>query len=285
MTPRDRLPENIKQPVQQVVSHPWVERLARLGYAAKGVVYFVVGLLAALKAFGSGGRTTGTSGALKTIVTQPFGKFLLSIVALGLIGYALWRLVQSILDPEHVGREMNAKLIAQRLGYAFSAFAYAGLAVTSVKLIMGSDGGESSLIEDWTSLLLVQPFGQWLVGLVGAIVISVGAYYVYEAYEGKFRRKLKLHEMTSTQRIWATFAGRFGIASRGVVFGIIGIFLIQAARLSEASKTKGLDGALAILAQQPFGAWILGVVALGLIAYGVYSTIQARYWSINNPGG
>jgi Domain of Unknown Function (DUF1206) len=282
MASRNLLPKNIKQPVQQAASHPWIERLARLGYAAKGVVYFVVGLLAAQAAFGSGGKTTDTSGALKTIVIQPFGKFLLSIVALGLIGYALWRLVQTILDPEHAGHKMNAKLIVQRLGYAFSAFAYAGLAVTSVKLIIGSHVGESSSIEDWTSLLLVQPFGQWLVGMVGVIVICVGAYYIYEAYKGKFRRQLKLHEMTSTQRTWTMLAGRFGIASRGVVFGIIGIFFIQAARLSEASETKGLGEALRILIQQPYGAWILGVVASGLIAYGVYSVIQARYWSINN---
>jgi hypothetical protein len=281
MTPRNLLSQSIKQSIQQVASHLWVERLARMGYAAKGVVYFTVGLLAAQSAFSSSGRTTGTSGALKTIVIQPFGKFLLSIIAVGLIGYALWRLVQTIFDPEHSSQAMSVKLVAQRLGYAFSAFGYAGLAVTSVKLIMGSDVAKSNSLEDWTSLLLVQPFGQWLVGFVGVIVIGVGAYYIYEAYKGKFQHKLKLHEMTSTQRTWTMVAGRFGIASRGVVFGIIGIFLIQAAHLSKASKTKGLDEVLAILEQQPFGVLILGIMASGLIAYGIYSTIQARYWWIN----
>ena len=149
MALRDPLSENIKQPVRQAASHPWVERLARLGYAAKGLVYFIVGLLAAQAAFGSGGKITDTSGALETIVTQPFGKFLLGIVTLGLIGYSLWRFVQTILDPEGSGKEMNAKRIAKRLGYAFSAIAYFSLAVTSIKLvIMGSSSSDSDSVED-----------------------------------------------------------------------------------------------------------------------------------------
>ncbi|YAF96588.1 MAG: DUF1206 domain-containing protein [Nodularia sp. CChRGM 3473] len=282
MKPHNSLPENLKQPVQQAAAHPWIEQLARLGYAAKGVVYFVIGLLAAQVAFGYGGKTTDTNGALETIVTQPFGKFLLSIVTLGLIGYAIWRLVQTIFDPEHSGQSMGAKRIAQRLGYVFSAFAYAGLAITSVKLIIGLGGGNSNSTEDWTARFLAQPFGQWLVGLAGVIVIGVGFSYLYEAHKAKFRRRFKLQQMSSTEQIWAVRLGRFGIAARGIVFGIIGIFLIQAARLSDASQAKSLDEALDVLARQPFGVWILGLVALGLIAYSIYSMVEARYRCIAN---
>ncbi|MFB2769988.1 DUF1206 domain-containing protein [Pelatocladus sp. BLCC-F211] len=281
MALRDLLPENIKQPVRQATSHPWVERLARLGYAAKGLVYFVVGLLAAQAAFGSGGKTTDTSGALETIVIQPFGRFLLGIVTLGLIGYALWRLVQTILDPQYSGQAINGKRIAKRLGYAFSAIAYFSLAVTSIKLIMGSSSSDSDAVEDWTIYFLSQPFGRWLVLLLGLTVISVGIFYLYQAYKGKFRCYFKLDRMSQTQQIWAVRLGRFGIAARGIVFGIIGIFMMLAAIQLDGTQARGLGGALAVLAKQPFGPGILGVVALGLIAYGIYSVMEARYRHIN----
>jgi Domain of Unknown Function (DUF1206) len=277
MTRRNSPTDNIKQPVRRASSQPWFERLARLGYAAKGLVYFIVGFLAAQAAFGSGGRTTDTSGALTTIVTQPFGKFLLFLVTIGIIGYVLWRIVQTILDPEHAGEKMDAKRIAQRLGYAFSALAYSGLAVTAAKLIIGSGGSSGNATQDWTARFLAQPFGRWLVGLAGVVVIGVGFSYLYEAYKAKFRRHLKLSQMSQAEQTWAVRLGRLGIAARGIVFGIIGLFLIQAAKQSDASQAKGFGEALASLEQQPFGPWVLGLVALGLIAYGIYSVVEARY--------
>jgi hypothetical protein len=134
MKPHNSSTDNIKQSIRRAASHAWFERLARLGYASKGLVYFIVGFLAAQAAFSMGGRTTDTSGALSAIVNQPFGKFLLFLVTIGIIGYALWRIVQTIIDPEHQGQKMDAKRIAQRIGYALSALAYAGLALTAVKL-------------------------------------------------------------------------------------------------------------------------------------------------------
>lgn len=270
------------KPIKQVTSYPWFERLARLGYAAKGLVYFIVGLLAIQAAIGSGGKTTDTSGALKAIVTQPSGKFMLSIVTVGIIGYVLWRLVQAFFDPENRGQSINAKRIAQRIGYGCSAIAYISLALTAVKLIIGSGGGDSEPIEDWTIYFLDQPFGRWLVALGGIIVIGVGISFLFQAYKAKFRRELKLHVMTHNERIWAVRLGRFGIAARGFVFAIIGIFLVLAAIQIDGSEARGFGGALTVLAQQPFGSWILGTVALGLIAYGIYSVIQARYRRIAN---
>lgn len=279
---KSNLPTNIQRPARQAVANPAFERLARLGFAAKGVVYFIVGLLAAQAAFGAGGRTTDTRGALQAIVSQPFGKFLLTILTVGLIGYALWRLAEAIFDPEHSGQANDTKRVIKRLGYAFSAVAYGALAWTAIRLIIGSGGGSGNSTQDWTARLLAQPFGQWLVGLIGVIVISVGISYLYEAYKAKFRRHFKLQEMSANERTWAIRAGRFGIAARGIVFAIIGIFFVQAARHSDASEAKGLGEALAVLAQQPFGPWILGLVALGLIAYGIYSLVEARYRRINN---
>jgi hypothetical protein len=281
---RHNLPNpNVRQPVRYAATHPWFERLVRLGYAAKGIVYFVVGLLAAQAALGSGGGTTDPSGALTAIVNQPFGKFLLAIVAIGLVGYALLRWVQVLFDPEHKGQRWDAKRIAQWLGYVFSAIAYSGLSLTAARLILGSPGQSGDATQDWTARFLAQPFGQWLVGLAGAIVIGVGFSFLYQAFKTKFRETLKLDQMSHTEQKWAIALGKFGIAARGIVFTVIGMFLIQAARQSNASQARGIGGALAALAQQPFGPWILGIVALGLIAYSIYCLLEARYRRIVTP--
>lgn len=269
--------------MQRATTHPWFEKLARFGYAAKGVVYFVVGLLATQAAIGSGGETTSTSGALREILAQPFGKFLLSLIASGIIGYVLWRLVQTFLDPEHRGEELSAKRIVQRLGYAFSAISYGGLAATAIRLIFGlRTNGNSASPQDWTARFLAQPFGQWLVGLAGGIIVVVGLYHLYQSYKAKFMQEFKQHQMSLNERKWAKRTGQFGIAARGVVFAVIGIFLIVAAWQSNASQVKGFGEALAALERQPFGSWLLALVALGLIAYSVYAVVEARYRRIVN---
>lgn len=254
----------------------WVERLARLGYIAKGIVYAIVGVLAVQAAFGIGGQTTDTKGALGTIAAQPFGTFLLVLLTIGLIGYVIWRFIQAIQDPEHKGDK--AKDWARRLGYGISGLVYASLALSAMKLIAGSGGGSSSnSTQDWTARLLSQPFGQWLVGTVGAFIIGLGFYQFYRAYKAKFRQQLKLREMSPAEETWAIRIGRFGTAARGVVFVIIGFFLIQAALHSNPKEARGLDGALQTLAQQPYGPWLLGIVALGLVAYAIHMWVQARY--------
>jgi hypothetical protein len=141
----------------------------------------------------------------------------------------------------------------------------------------GSGGSSSNSQQDWTARLLSQPFGQWLVGLIGAFIIGFGFYQLYRAYKAKFRKEMKLREMSPTEETWATRIGRFGEAARGIVFAIIGFFLLQAARQSDPNQARGLDGALQALAQQPHGPWLLGIVALGLVAYGIHMGVQARY--------
>ncbi|WP_256874536.1 DUF1206 domain-containing protein [Nostoc sp. C057] len=171
---------------QQLTNHAslWVERLGRFGYVSKGVVYGIVGLLAAQAAFGTGGKTTDTQGALQTIVNQPFGKFLLALVAIGLIGYVIWRFVQAIKDPEKKGND--AKGLAVRIGYAVNGLIYASLALSAVKIVVGTGSAKNSSdsTEDSTARLLSQPFGEWLVGTVGVFVIALGFYQFYQAFTG-----------------------------------------------------------------------------------------------------
>lgn len=280
MTRGNFSPEDVKNQtegaVRRAAAHPWVERLARFGIASKGIVYAIAGVLATQAAFGAGGKITDTEGALQTILTQPFGKFLLSAIAIGLIGYVLWRFVQAITDPENKGSDLKG--IVQRIGYAINGIVYAGLALTAVKLALGSSGGGGgNSTQDWTARLLAQPFGQWLVGMLGAFTLGMGLYQLYQAYRAKFRGELKWQEMSDRERTWATRLGRFGLAARGIVFGVTGFFFIQAARQSDAKEVRGLGGVLVAIAQQPYGPILLGLVALGLVAYGLYMAVQARY--------
>lgn len=267
-----------EQVIQQASANPWVERLARFGYVAKGIVYIIIGVLALLTAFGRGGETTDSRGALERIVTQPFGQILLGAVAVGLVGYALWRFVQAGADPE--GKGTGFKGVAVRLGYAFSGVLHAGLAFTAVQLVLsaGNDRrGRGDATQDWTARALSLPLGRWLIVIAGLGIIGFGIFQLGKAYTAKFRKKLRLNEMSNTEQTWATRGGRLGFAARGIVFGVIGVFLVQAALRYDPSRAQGVGGALDALARQSYGSIILGVVALGLIAYGLFMFVEARY--------
>lgn len=254
-----------------------METLARFGYVAKGFVYGAIGILALLTAFSLGGETTDTTGALQAIAAQPFGQILLALIALGLIGYVLWRFIQAINDPRDKGTD--AQGIFTRLGYVFSGISYAGVAANAALLAMGSGNGGSggSSKQDWTATVMQQPFGRWLVGVAGAVTIGIGFWRLYQAYKVKFRKKLNLNELSIQQKDWLVNVSRFGIGARGVVFVMIGFFVLQAAHQYDPEKVKGLDGALLTLVQQPFGKALLALMALGLISYAVYLLLQARY--------
>jgi len=257
-------------------ARPWIERLARLGYAAKGVVYVLIGSLAAYGAY-VGGAPTDSRGALTRVVRQPYGRVLLGVVAVGLAGYALWRLVQALRDTEDKGSDLKGLSI--RFGYACIGFVYAGLSYSAVQLILGYGAGKGSdqTSKEWTATVFTFPFGRLLVGLGGLCVIGFGLWQCYKAFTARFRKKWKRHEMSEHARSLAIRAGQVGLTARGVVFGIIGIFLIQAALRARPEEARGLSGALHALEQQPYGPYVLGAVALGLVAYGLYMFVEARY--------
>lgn len=255
---------------------PWVERLARLGYAAKGIVYLIIGGIAARAAFGSGERVQGSRGALQTILEQPFGKLLLGLMALGLAGYALWRFVQAALDPEHGGRTDGGGA-AKRAGYAVSGVIHTGLALAALRMVMGGGGGGGDRTDDWTATLMRQPMGRWLVAAVGLGIMAYGARALYRAYAAELDKRLDLSRMSAAARQWTVRSARAGIGARGVVFLVMGFFMLLAALRSDPGEARGLDGALQALQQQSYGPWLLGLVALGLLGYGIYQLVEARY--------
>jgi hypothetical protein len=271
----------IEDAVKEAVSavSPWLERLARLGYVAKGTVYLVIGLLAVRVAINGYGRTEDAQGALYTIEQQPFGRLLLAVAALGFLGYAVWLFVRASLDVDHKGS--NFRGVLKRTGYAITAMVHLGLTYLAVRMIfqVGHGNSDRSAVA-WTALLMQQPYGIWLVGLVGLTIIGIGLYRFYQAYTAGFQQEMKLAEMEPPEKLWTTWLGRLGLTAQGIVFWVIGGFFIQAAVKFDPSEARGLDGALQSLAVQPFGQILLGVVALGLTAHGIYLFSQARYHQV-----
>lgn len=262
---------------RSAVRSPWMERLARLGYLAKGMVYAVIGVLALQVAFGTGGKTTDAQGALGTLAQSTGGTVLLTVVAVGLVGYVLWRVVQAWMDPD--GKGTDAKGLAQRAFYLVSAAIHASLAVAAFRLVLGAGGTRSSeqSTQSWTARLMSQPFGQALVATVGLVIAGVGLWQVYKAWKEKFLKKLRLSELNPRHAAWAVRVSKLGILARGAVFVMIGAFLVQAALTANPRRAHGLDGALETLASQPYGMVLLALAAAGLVAYAVYMAVEARY--------
>jgi hypothetical protein len=267
--------QQVKQATRKAVANPWFERLARFGYASKGVVYLIAGLFTARAAFGLGGQATDKNGALLTILAEPFGRFMLALIGAGLIGYVLLRFVQALLDPEHKGDD--ARGIVQRAGYLLSGLLYGGLALTALRLAIGMRGDAGDQSQTLAARVFDVPLGRWLVGIAGLIVLGGGLYQLYKAYSADFSEHFRWNDMRPAERTWASWLGRIGLAARGIVQALVGLFMVQAAILFDPSKVQGSGDAIQSLAHPPFGLWTVGVVALGLAAYGVYMLVASKY--------
>ncbi len=250
----------------------WIEALARTGYAAKGGVYILVGVLAVEAALGSGGAE-GSRQALGTLAGGTVGRVILGIVAVGLVAYALWCAIRSALDPENEGT-------AARGVAGIVALIYAALALQAGRLALGGTGGGSQGgqgARHWSAQLMAEPAGRWLVAAVGAAIAAYGLQQLVHAWRVELDRRLDLSLLSARARGWIVRASRFGLAARGIVFGLIGAFFVTAAVNRSPGQARGLGGTLRALQGQPYGPWLLAVVALGLIAYGVYNLVRARY--------
>lgn len=262
----------------------WYEGVARAGLVAKGVSYGLVGVLAVGVALGQGGKTTSRSGALATIADESWGKIVLALLAAGFAAYAVWRFVQAIFEREEDEDEAKgaAKKWGKRAGYVGRGLIYAGLTVTTITLLTGSGGGKSQneQAEGTTSTVFDLPAGRWLVLLAGLAIVGAGLWNVYRGVSTKFEEKWR-GGMSKVERTWGTRAGVVGHIARGIVFGLVGVFLAKAAIEYDPDDAIGLDGALQKLAEAPYGPVLLGLTAAGLVAYGVFCLVDARYRDVS----
>jgi hypothetical protein len=250
------------------------EWLARGGLVARGVVYLVIGILAIKLAAGTGGQTTNQQGALQTIARQPFGKALLTAVAIGLAGYATWRVLRSA-----IGRgTQELDSATDRIGSGASGIVYGALCVVAVEILLGagSEGG-SNPPSRTTAGVLGWTGGTVIVGIAGVVLIVVALYQAYKGISRKFAEEANTQQMNPTAKRAYEGLGIFGHLARMVVFGLTGYGLIEAAVTFDPHKAVGLDGALNELVNTSYGPVLLGVVAAGLIGFGLYSIADARY--------
>jgi hypothetical protein len=249
------------------------EWLSRAGFVARAAIYAIIGLFALTLAIGEGGKLTSQQGALKTVANQTFGSYLLTVLAVGLGGYALWRLFRAALGRGPEGSDSGF----ERLAALASGLAYGALCVLAVEILIGSGSSSSTDPKSSTAGILGWPGGQWIVGATGVVMIGVALYQGYRGITQKFLDDSKTEEMSPPVRKWIGRVGTVGHLARMVVFGLIGVFLVKAAIEYNPETAVGVDGALAKLANQSYGSVLLGIVAAGLIAFALYSLSDARY--------
>lgn len=263
--------------LEDAAESTWLERLARAGLAARGLLYVVVAVLALNVAAGHDETRADKQGALQAVVRQPFGRVLVLLLAVGFAGYAVWRFVEAAVGPSDEPDERKATF--KRIGYAARSALYVFFFVSAVKVfIWANKAATSDTAEaDWTQRVLDWPAGTWLVQGVGLGLIGAGLYIGWRGLTGKFRKRLKSFEMDRHERLGIRIVGTFGMVARMVVSIMMGVFLIFAARLHDPEQAVGIDGALKRLADRAYGPTLLVAVAFGLAAYGLYSFAEARF--------
>jgi uncharacterized protein DUF1206 len=267
----------------------WYAWLARGGLVAKGVSYGLVGALAIGVALGAGGKTTSRQGALESLAQNAFGKAVLALLAVGFAGYASWRFVQAFAEREADEHEAKgqAKKWGKRAGYVGRGLVYSGLTFSTLKILLGSGGGASQnqKAHRTTATAFDLPAGRWLVGAAGLVLVGVGLWNAYRGIAQTFEDRWRTGEMSGVERTWGGRVGVAGHLARAVVFALVGVFVTKAAVEYDARESIGLDGALQKLAQQSYGAYLLGITAAGLVCYGLYCLVDAPYRDVSAGRG
>lgn len=254
-----------------------IKKIAKTGFVAKGAVYAITGALTFMAAFNMGGQKAGRIQVLQFLDQQTFGNILLILMALGLACYAAWRFIQSVKDPENIGDDTKGK--AKRTAFFISGLIYLGLAVLAVMRVMGSGSGSSgSSGAAQKSSFLASETGLILIGIAGAGIVIAGIYQFIKAYRNDYTKKFDLSSLgEEKKRESIKKTAEFGLSARGVIFLIIGFFALKAAFTADPSKIKTTTEAFSFIQESSYGAWLLGLVAAGLVAYAIYMFLMAKY--------
>jgi uncharacterized membrane protein (DUF485 family) len=281
----ERGKEALRRPAEETrerarAGRGWYAWVARIGLVAKGVSYGLVGILALELALDHGGAATSNEGALQKLAGAWYGKLLLVLLALGFAAYAVWRFVQAFAEKEDEGDSgptSSAKTWGKRAGYFGLGLIYAGLTYVAVKILTGAhEQAQNTKAKQTTATVFDWPAGRWIVGLVGLGIVVAGLWNIYAALTKQFEDEWLGGRLSPAARRWGARAGVVGHLARGVVFGLIGIFVTKAAIEYDPSDAIGLDGALRKLQHAAYGPLLLGLTAFGLVAYGVFCLVDAR---------
>jgi hypothetical protein len=254
------------------VASPLYPFLSRTGFVARALIYGIIGLLAFDLAVGQGGKITNQQGALRTVEHHAFGHTLLAALAVGLGGYALWRLFRAALGHGREGADRGI----ERLGALGSGIVYALMCAVAVQILVGSSSGKGGAKQTARDVF-GWPGGRWLVGIAGVVLLCVAVYQFIRGVKKKFLDDAKTAEIPRAIEPTYSLLGTVGHVARAIVFGLVGVFLVKAAYNYKANEAIGLDGALAKLYNAAYGSWLLGAVAAGLLAFACFSLVEARY--------
>jgi hypothetical protein len=251
----------------------WVQWFARLGFASRGVVYIVMGWLALQLARGFYSNNPDTSGAFASVLGAPAGRVLLAVIAAGLGCYTLWRVYVAIANPERDS-------VGKRFHHLWIAGVHVVLTLAAARIAWTNGSGGNSGDQDmvtWTARAMSLPIGRWIVIGTGIGLAVYGLYQLYRAAKADLDDMLDLSELEPARRKLLRRISRFGMAARGVVFVLIGMFVVRAGWEYDATEARGFSGSLEAMRGAPYGAWLLGVIAFGIASYGIYSLVRARY--------
>lgn len=251
---------------------PAFRALARIGLAARAVIYLLIGWIAILVAVGHSARRPNQEGALQLLAGKPYGGISLWLLGIGFAGYALWRLSEAAfgVHGEGTGAGPRAKSLARAVVYAFLSF-------LTFKVIAHAAGNETRKQQDLTASVMRHPGGQWLVAIIGLIIVVAGVTLIAQGVRRRFMKYLMTSRMSAKVRRVVERLGQIGVTARGVVFAIAGALVVDAAVTFSPSKSGGLDKALLALRGEPFGEFLLLLAAVGLVIFGVYGLAEARW--------
>jgi len=257
--------------------------LARFGLVAKGILYLALVVLAIQFASGDvSSKKVSQGGAIKLVAEQPMGKFLLVVLAAGLVALTVWHVIMTLTGDPVQGSETK-----DRVKYAVKAVGYGGLAIVAISLTVNywteskqdtsGGGGGGSSEKQAADTLMGAPAGRWLVILAGVIIIGIAVYEIYKhVVEQEFMERFDPSLPNTTER-GVRMAGRLGYFARSFIAGVTGVFFVVAGVQSNSDKTRGLSGSLKALAEQSWGPPLLWLIAVGFLVFGVFCFFEARY--------
>jgi hypothetical protein len=250
-----------------------------MGFVGYGLLHLAIAWLAVQIALGNTATSGDQSGALDTLVAQPFGRFLLWLIIVGLCAMAIWQLLVAAIGYRD---KQGKSRVMQRVASGARALVYAALAFTAIKVVVGAGASSGDQQQNAAAGIMAKPAGQFLIGLAGLVVVAAGVGLIFYGAKRKFEDKLLIDRMSHRVRQLARRLGQGGYVAKGVGFAIVGVLLLDAAITHNPAKSRGLDAALRALAHQPFGVFLLIAVGIGFAAFGLYCFIEARYRKVGS---